>query len=1253
LQGCLVLQAGEWRAAVPVLDLPQTRGELYREDPRLARAPLWLLAEADVRSLSHEVFGTELATPHVKWASPLKGAKIRLLVIAEWPDSERHIAELLQRLDAEITVIRFPTPNFLRGDDVAIDVFRERFLAALEKDYDGILFRARVSNLDRIGDKFVKRLHDLVRGGVGFVYVEHAHQRTHPEALSALLAMRPNGKSSRPNRFRLNYSEVVGSDHPAVRGIDYASIYGGDIVMNDLSQGAQVVAKHKDGPPAAAVGRYGKGRLVTLTGSYAFHFELGVPEQHGRWYRTYEQVYAAEARAVLWAAGREPKTTLSWDVPAEADQDKPMATTVTLKGIERLPKDVVLGTQVYDDRHQAVRNETVPAMESMPVVFTPPFRTGLHLLSARLLDAEGHVLDWVSRSTEIKAPFDLKLSISPESPPGAEVVTFTIVTEGEIPDAARIELRVADAFGRLLMREKASAAGPATFEYRVHVPSSVLFDVVADLVDARGRSLARAQSYFTCPRYGIDDYHVFIWPMSHQDPSRDLNMQLLREAGVSGLYVQPWLASDWFAAARHGMALWAGNMASAFNETHGIKLTDKHRMKYPPLSEGFERELLASRGFGHSKKLLRKFGAAHAALQDEGYCTKELSWDEFTITRFHSHLRDKYRTLKALNARWETTFKSWDAVVPSKTEEMGDSANVARWLEFRKFMDRSAALQMGRIRDQLYEAAGSRDFAVGVEGIWGLDWHFVPYGMYNFEYLAEIGRLTGMGPYSNEMPQPPNGGAYVNDLIRSLCDGEIIGGWIGYDHARWRYAMAPWWDVFHGDAGSAYFAERAHIVDGGGLLARGTWIEEDTRELRHGVGKLLMECEPQREGVGVYFNFANYQLAWILGRTQKMTWLSRLLSDGRAGIERAVTDLGLSPRYLTDRKIQAGALKDIKALILNGAISMAPETVAAIKTFVTEGGVLVADMAAGTYAPDGVPLATGALDDLFGIARSNRKIAMVPPQYSLGVNPGDIFSSIPGNTWLRASVYETGIKPTTATVQGHHIADGKVPAFLAREVGEGRTLYMNVMDTTYLLTGEDYHRNVWRAVCEEAGVRAAVRVEKDGEIFPFFDIKLFKRGDALFAGIIRSPRHGALIPEDVSVRFPERRHIYDVRKKTYLGHTDLAPRILRPAQPVLLAALPVPVDGIRLTGIRDARPGERLGLEVQVQSRQPLGGVVRVTVTQANGDESRVFTRNLSYEQGRAAMPIHLALNEPKGQWAVKVRDVVSGREVRGVFNVR
>jgi len=1221
----------------PWLSAPQTDGEFRDIDVRLGEAKRNLYMHADALAFTDRALGAE--SPHTRWAKPWHAGPVRVLYITNPAKGNREIVELQQRLDADIRVLFVPIAEFWTRYPNASDYLRERQLRALDEEADVVVLANSTSTLKVLSEPFLGRLRAKVEAGAGFVMLHSTHMTA--ENAPELLALEKAGRAD----WKTPVHDAVVSDHPATRGTCFELIHSPGYSRCRPRPGATPLIMRGD-DCLAAVREHGKGRVVGIAGLMTFGRSAGMPEQNGLHYRYWEQIFALRARCVLWAARKDSQAALTMRVPASVPFGERAELSFSISGPPELTSGSRIELAVFDDEHeeqsQASLGSTGQATMAMAVAQTG--RAGRRIVAARLLDAQGRVLDWAAGTYTVSEPGEVQLTVAPDRVRPGDTVRLGLT--GWLPADGRRRIRVRDAYGRLVVDETTAAA---EVTWQVSDPRGILFRVTGDVLDEQGQAVMRRRGHFTCPTYGSDDYHNYFWPENTPPCFAPMMLELYRSVGVDGVYVPPWVPHHWYAAAgRGGMVLWGGNLASVA----GRAPVEEDRLVYPPRSPQWYEKFLRLRHFPQSKELVRNFGVAHVSLQDEGHQLKELSFDDWTLAQFRARLRSKYGDLGRLNRHWDAHFAAWPEVRPAKSEDMKGATNFARWLEFRLFMDSQLASAMGELAAELRTEAGAPDLPVGVEGIFGFSSHHVPFGLYDYAKLSEAG-LNAISPYVSELAQIPGGTQYDYDLIKGLGQKHMTTGWVNANHDPWQQRMTPWWGVFHGGAGASYFISSSYVSDMGARLGRARLIEEATRPLRHGVGKLLLAAERGVDPVAIYFDMRSFYLAWILDRSRpNVGWLSRLVADGKASTERILQDLGVTPGYVTERMVLNDGLAGCKMVILTGALALSDAVLAKLAEFAENGGVVVADGFTAVYDGTGRPADGARLKRLFGVRRERFEPVLQPAQYSLGLTKrSDIFPSM-ANEWLKAAMLETGLVADGATSLGEHVQIAPGPAFLAQRLGKGRTLFINTVNTTYVNDADERDLNAWDMLLRDVGIEPPAGVFGEGGRLRYYDVKPFRAGAAQLAGVIRSPRFGPVNPLDVEIRFGADGFLYDVVKHRALGRGRAAPVRALPAEAVLVASLPQEVQGVTLSAPDRARPGQVVEIRAALDPPQPVQTVFRVEVRRPDGTLSRALTDNLLAPDGRCSGRLPLALNAPKGAWTLRVQDAISGKQTERKFVV-
>jgi len=325
----------------------------------------------------------------------------------------------------------------------------------------------------------------------------------------------------------------------------------------------------------------------------------------------------------------------------------------------------------------------------------------------------------------------------------------------------------------------------------------------------------------------------------------------------------------------------------------------------------------------------------------------------------------------------------------------------------------------------------------------------------------------------------------------------------------------------------------------------------------------------------------------------------------------------------------AGELARYRVLFLPFTCAISDELADALLEWVKGGGTLIADVRLAITDEHGAPRDDALLERLMGVRRTRPEATYELADVS--VAPDESFQ-----TSVRETIEATG----DATVGARY--DDGTPAIVRREVGEGRTIYLNFLlpkyDPVVVATVD--------RLLADAGVERRVTVTAaDADSTPrAWECARYELGEAEIVGLIRDHRL-CDEPQTCRVNFGRVAHIYDMRARRYLGHTDAAVVTLAPGEAACFAVLPYRVTGIRLvatgnqarcTVLTDGRTGDH---------------VLHVSVTDPAGNPAPAYTKNVLAPDGVAELMVPLVANDPAGQWTLTVRDVLSGTMASTTFD--
>ena len=1179
--------------------------------------------------------------PHTDWARPLAGGRLRVIVISPTAYSF-DTAEVQRRLDADVRHIHLPDqygackqyPEALAG------FFSAEALRVLRSEADVILADPSVRFLSpAVAEAIAKK----VEGGCGLVLLGVARWGG-GGAYGYWLADSPIETWQRLGKQLLRSVDGGGGKHHYLEahkvvspeglldGIPFELLPAHNLVRMEPADGVRVLARDGELPMVLGA-RVGRGRIAlaawaSYMGGFPFAEDNRVPRV-----RQYQDYYAAAMiRILLWAADRPSSCTVTIDNrPLTAAE--PQQVMLHAGGAAgRL--DVRLRDLLCRD---VLQTSLVPAAGSVALKL-PALAGGTYLLDAIARDAHGASLGWASFVLKIEAPAALRVLLDRETYAPGQPVRVTARTEGPPVMGCSAELRVWDALGRLLLAEEQPLVdGRAQWTYPNRDPLSVLH--FAEVEVRRGAApwlSARAELFV--PRWDFTDFHNCLWggwlpPYAIDRIDRRLRENLGFDVMLCGGYGGTQRAGNF-------LHLAAGELPFYTN----VAAVDPQAVEQAPLATKAA-TLESADGIGDE---LHKFGAAVVFFQDERHgMTDSGKLTPEALTEFRTWLRPRYHDLDDLNRVWGSNFRNFDEVTPALTRSFDPrrQPSLAAWLEWRQWAA-AAMVDIDRtVAARIRQAAG-HDCWMGLEGIFGLAEHNIPYGGLDLAAQAE-NCFNAAAPY--------------NENLMNACQSFYAGPsfcWGGYGTPYSAYQRYVWARALQGDWSLGWFCGATYYTAYDDFFPQAQWLADLTRPLREGLGKLLMENRPViREPIAFLYSQPSLYGMAILGKTvapQNDHLFVRPADWARDSLQRMFFDAGVQFSYVSEKQLQAGRARGIKLLVLTSCVALAPATCRALEQFVADGGIVLADVCPGAWDDRGGYHAPGQLDRLFGVKHEGRlAFDVLPEDWSIGISQSEPGLDLVGQ-WFIGQYFEKSLKVDGGHALGRHIfGPDKPPAFVYHRAGKGATLLTNYLETEYRRVPEQSQRSLAQAVLKLAGIRPAVTLRArsaGGEIIDGgLKVTRWQDGAAEYVGLILDTG------QDVTVELPRAAHLYELSAGgKYLGRQAAASLDLRETPHALLALLPYRVERVSLTA-GPARLGQELPLDFRllVSHGQPVKHVVHLDVYRPDGSRHYSYSRNFAFQAGRWTGGVPLALNDPAGKWTIRARDVTSGMTAETVAEVR
>ncbi|UCH33913.1 MAG: beta-galactosidase [Armatimonadota bacterium] len=470
-----------------------------------------------------------------------------------------------------------------------------------------------------------------------------------------------------------------------------------------------------------------------------------------------------------------------------------------------------------------------------------------------------------------------------------------------------------------------------------------------------------------------------------------------------------------------------------------------------------------------------------------------------------------------------------------------------------------------------------------------------PWAVTGFEGAGNFGEDYAALATTNGFWAPYGG--LGDEVLRSVAPRSMLrSNWIGYAREATPLIADAWRLVFN-DCNSLFWWRWDNLGRFHGYLAPDLdlWpatrdLTEEMRIMRDGLGDWLMGADRQHDGIAIFYSVSSA----LATRTPPGAAIGDCERSHLAATL-ATADLGMGYDYITDEQVANGALRggQYRVLWMPCTLAVSNEAAAAIAEFASSGGAIVADVAPGMWDEHLAPVERPALRRVF--------------------EPGGA---------------------------GHLLGPEFAKYRDVRETVEGAAIRARLQD-----------------VCEETGVAPAVRLTYlDG---PGWGVRMvrWRRGEIEVVGLLQLPLgtyDGAPLPPPATVRLalPERKHVSDVRSRSYLGVRDEIEVQLTPARAqflVLLRREPQPLDVSAEPRVVEAGQPVRVTVSVPDGMRPR---VVRLAVRSLSGRTAPWFSRTITVAHGGESVALQTAFNDERGVWTVSATDLL-GRTADAEFQVR
>jgi hypothetical protein len=648
----------------------------------------------------------------------------------------------------------------------------------------------------------------------------------------------------------------------------------------------------------------------------------------------------------------------------------------------------------------------------------------------------------------------------------------------------------------------------------------------------------------------------------------------------------------------------------------------------------------------------------------------------YCLERFQRFLRLEYRTLDALNAVWGTAFKRWEDATPPLFDETGlkwiTEARMAHVLDHRCFIDTTVGEFVG-LMDKAVKSLHP-ECAVGISG----NEPITPWNNLDIWQLAQNGKHNII---------------YRYDEMWESFGVAGVSQWTGYSHKYRPYGEhARAWSFFLTGKCVSYYGKENDPIwrPDYGMFAGPEQLFEAVKTIKNGPAQLLWGQKARDPVAIVYHTRSIY--ADMIERNIRLEAMAGPALRERGGFgletgssyERLLHNSLFQPYWVSYEQLRNGkwdGLEESRLILLPYLTALRPDEVQTIRRLVEAGATVVGDVNTGMRDGHGKQQTTGSLDELFGlrreggfqypILRGGKDDTKTTVRFEMG-QAGTFGMSFP-------AVAAPGIVPTTAQSHANYEVEGKkLPALLVNSVGKGKAILLNFIPSGYyaVLSGglggevpveinaeaETARRFeiVMNWILGQAGLKPPVAIQVNGKPGYPATFRRFSRGRASYLGFCGP---GGLNPDEYAkhqekAAIEAERHLYEILGGKYLGfgkEIAVSYGVLDLAR--LYSCLPYKVEKLDIALDKpEWKTSETVTFSASLAGSEPLQEsdyhVIRAEVTDAKGEYRRFYRYCIPAPGGKGKGEIPLALNDPSGDWKLRLTDVATGVAAEKTFKV-
>ncbi|MGH9470208.1 MAG: beta-galactosidase [Terriglobia bacterium] len=752
------------------------------------------------------------------------------------------------------------------------------------------------------------------------------------------------------------------------------------------------------------------------------------------------------------------------------------------------------------------------------------------------------------------------------------------------------------------------------------------------------------------PPAGWNDYVIMMW---QHYPANLLSS--LQKLGINGAQYSSRATTPPEGFVDHNMRWYAESLATDYYSAYHLWRPDRQKdwafvqdkklyqenpnsleafKRHPSFWDSYWRAEVHNRGVASGKRFAPYRPYFYSLGDEEGIAELATQWDydfsDQSIVPMRRWLKKQYGTLGALNKEWGTNFKNWNHVMPQTTNEAmkQTDGNFSSWGDFKTWMDisYSDALKMGA--EAIREGDPSAYVAIGGGQMpgWG-----------GYDYTRIVQALTAIEPYDI---------GHSVDLVHSL-DPSIRIVTTRFRSGPWERHRV-WWELLHGNSGLILWdqgfdderlgnkaegynprhLQQPYVEPNGQPSEVGKEAAKYYWQIRDGDGALIINSRLVNDRIAIEYSQPSWRTQWMLNHlSEGDAWMRHppgyLLKHSKFTKRRVswcelTEDEGLQYRFVGYNQIPSGILlKDgYHVLILPASSSMSPAEAKAIRQFVAQGGVVIADMMPGAYDQHSKKLPESQLADLF------------PAPNSQEVN--------------------------------------------IHKFGQGKAILVNADILNYTTQRNHGQEAATHLLMEKllrsVGVHPAFRVtDSGGNSVVGIDTHVFANGGVRIIALQNNPPIGGdrlgppdfnytaqfESPKTVQLHLPGPMYVYEMRAGKALGRHEELTLTVDTYDPTVLIASHAPLPQVEVSMPQTAKRGSEVRIAVHAVHTPAEVSVFHVDVRDPQGNRNVFYSGNIIARNGGGGdRLIPLAANDAGGKWTITIRDILTGQTVTRALEV-